>query len=71
MFELHRTELDFSNVTNREFPVQNVEFTLLNKMVKEVIIKLKVLYQHQLIALKFEEKYKPLNSKPARKDICQ
>ena len=48
---------------NEEFLCKNVEFTLLNKLVKEVIIGLKVLKQHQSITLNFEGKHRPLNFK--------
>ena len=41
---------------NEKFLCKNVEFTLLNNLVKDVIIGLKVLKQHQSIALGFEGK---------------
>ena len=39
---------------NEKFLCRNVEFTLLNNLVKDVIIGLKVLKQHQSITLDFE-----------------
>ena len=48
---------------NEELLCKNVEFTLLNNLVKEVIIGLKVLKQHQSITLNFEGKHRPLNFK--------
>jgi len=48
---------------NEKFLCKNVEFTLLNNLVKEVIIDLKVLKQHQSITLDFEGKNRPLNFK--------
>ena len=48
---------------NEKFLCRNVEFTLLNNLVKDVIIGLKVLKQHQSITLDFEGKNRPLNSK--------
>ena len=50
-------------VGNEKFLCKNVEFTLLNNLVKEVIIRLKVLKQHQSITLDFERKHRPLNFK--------
>ena len=48
---------------NEKFLCKNVELTLLNNLVKEVIIGLKVLKQHQSITLDFEGKNRPLNFK--------
>ena len=41
---------------NEKFLCKNVEFTLLNNLVKDVIIGLKVLKQHRSITLDFDEK---------------
>ena len=51
---------------NEQFLCRNVEFTLLDNLVKEVIIGLKVLNQHRSITLELEGKQKPLNFKPAK-----
>ena len=48
---------------NKKVLCKNVEFTLLNNLVKDVIIGLKVLKQHQSITLDFEGKNRPLNFK--------
>ena len=48
---------------NEKFLCKNVEFTLLNNLVKDVIIGLKVLKQHKSITLDFEGKNRPLNFK--------
>ena len=51
---------------NEQFLCKKVEFTLLNNLVKEIIIVLKVLNQHRSITLELEGKQKPLNFKPAK-----
>ena len=51
---------------NEQFLCRNVEFTLLDNLVKDVIIGLKVLNQHRSITLELEGKQKPLNFKPAK-----
>ena len=51
---------------DEKFLCRNVEFTLLDNLVKEVIIGLKVLKQYRAITLKLEGKEKPLNFKPAK-----
>ena len=56
---------------NEKFQCKNVEFTLLNDLVKEVIIGLKVLKQHQSITLDFEGKNRPLNLSRKMKAIDQ
>ena len=43
-----------------------MEFTLLDNLVKEVIVGLKVLKKHRAITLKLDGKEKPLNFKPAK-----
>ena len=48
---------------NEKFLCKNVEFTLLNGLVKEVIIGLTPLKQYQSITLDFEGKHRPLNFK--------
>ena len=48
---------------NEKFLCRNVEFTLLNNLVKDVIIGLKALKQHRSITLDFDGKNKPLNFK--------
>ena len=45
---------------NEQFLYKYVEFTLLDNLVKEVIIGLKVLNQHRSITLELEGKEKPL-----------
>ena len=50
-------------VLGNKFLCKNVEFTLLNNLVKDVIIGLKVLKQHKSITLGFEGKNRPLNFK--------
>ena len=45
---------------------RNVEFTLLDNLVKEVIVGLKVLKKHRAITLKLDGREKPLNFKPAK-----
>ena len=51
---------------DEKFLCRNVEFTLLDNLVKEVIVGLKVLKQHRAITLKLDGKEKPLNFKPAK-----
>ena len=51
---------------NEQFLCKNVEFTLLDNLVKEVIIGLKVLNQHRSVTQELEGKQKPLKIKPAK-----
>ena len=51
---------------NEQFLCKNVEFTLLDNLVKEVIFGLKMLKQHRSITLELEGKEKSLNFKPAK-----
>ena len=51
---------------DEKYLCRNVEFTLLDNLVKEVIFGLKVLKQHREITLKLDGKEKPLNFKPAK-----
>ena len=48
---------------NEKFLSKNVEFTLLNNLVKDVIIGLKVLKKHKSITLDFDGNSRPLNFK--------
>ena len=48
---------------NEKFLCKNVEFTLLNNLVKDVIIGLKVLKKHKSITLDFDGNNRPLNFK--------
>ena len=60
-----KTHADFI-LGNEQFLCKNVEFTLLDILVKELMIRLKVLNQHQSITLQLEGKEKTLNFKPAK-----
>ena len=51
---------------DEKYLCKNVEFTLLDNLVKEVIVGLKVLKKHRAITLKLDGKEKPLNFKPAK-----
>ena len=51
---------------DEKYLCRNVEFTLLDNLVKEVIVGLNVLKKHRAITLKLDGKEKPLNFKPAK-----
>ena len=51
---------------DEKYLCKNVEFTLLDNLVKEVIVGLKVLKKHRAITLKLDGKERPLNFKPSK-----